>query len=150
MNPREPLRIYGIACALTRRPVSVTPDFATAECFWTELNLFCRLGVRRERKATPARSCRVIHRDLDPLYWVDLPSAGTLLKSCCVRERNGTTAGRPSSERGDSDAPYPVGRAAVAQCGCARESFDTTAGHTQNRVKLVGLGLGDKLSKRTG
>jgi hypothetical protein len=65
MNPREPLRIYGIACALTRRPVSVTPDFATAECLWTELNLFCRLGVRRERKATAARSCRVIHWDLD-------------------------------------------------------------------------------------
>src|SRR6185369_5157565 len=40
-------RIYGIACALTRRPVSVTPDFATAECLWTELNLFCRLGAAR-------------------------------------------------------------------------------------------------------
>ena len=87
MNPREPLRIYGIACALTRRPVSVTPDFATAECLWTELNLFCRLGVRRERKATAARSCRVIHRDLDPHTGSTCPQRGLFSSHVvCVKE----------------------------------------------------------------
>jgi len=150
MNPREPLRIYGIACALTRRPVSVTPDFATAECLWTELNLFCRLGVRRERKATAARSCRVIHRDLDPRTGSTCPRRALFSSHVvCVKETAPPRVG-PGQSVEIPTPPTLWDRAEVAQCGCARESFDTTAGHTQNRVKLVGLGLGDKLSKRTG